>query len=186
MDQIDRGLQLLAVDIDTIRPHPRNVHHGDIPTIATSLTAYGQYKPVIVQTSTGLICAGNHTWKAAKSLNWHRIAALFVDLDDERALKILVMDNRAAAKGTDDDQALAHLLQEFGDLAGTGFTDEELTALLASLDDTGDEDDGEQTDPGADLGPGWGVAVPCRTEDEQEALLLRLTDEGFPARPLNP
>jgi len=184
MDKIAPGLEALAVPIDDITPHPRNVHSGDIPTIADSLDAHGQYKPVIVQRSTGFVCAGNHTWKAARNvLQWDRIAALHLEVDDDQALRILVMDNRSAAKGADDPHALADLLRELGDLAGTGYSPDELTALLASLE-AAEQAPEPGEEPGEDLQQAWGVVIACGTRDEQLALLARLGDEGLNVRAL--
>jgi ParB-like chromosome segregation protein Spo0J len=184
MDKIHAQLEPLAVPIDSLRPHPRNVHQGDIPTIAASMKEYGQFKPIVVQASTGLVCAGNHTWKAAKQiLDWDRIAAVQMDLDDATALKLALMDNRSGALGADDPQALADLLQEFETLDGTGYTPEDLTDLLESLDDT--EQMPEPGDaPTGDLEQAWGVIVTCGTEDEQLEILQRLGDEGLNVRAL--
>jgi len=184
MDKIDPALLTLAVPIDQVRPHPRNVHTGDTLVIADSLERYGQYKPIIVQKSTGLICAGNHTWKAAKNhLKWDDIAALMLDLDDETALRVLLMDNRSAALGTDDQQALADMLQELGELEGTGYTPEDLTKLLEDLasGDTMPEPGDAEVDH---LDQAWGVIVSCGSEGEQLALLDRFAEEGLNVRAL--
>jgi ParB-like chromosome segregation protein Spo0J len=185
MDKIHPDLESCAVPIDSVQPHPRNVHHGNVPKIARSLDKYGQYKTIVVQKSTGHVCAGNHTWKAAKNLlNWDRIAVVQMDLDDATALKLALMDNRSGADGEDDQQALAALLQEFGDdLDGTGYTPEELTELLDSLDDS--EPMPEPGDaPTDDLQQAWGVIVTCGTEEQQLDLLQKLGDEGLNVRAL--
>jgi hypothetical protein len=50
-----------------------NVRQGDIGAISESLKAHGQYRPIVVDKRTNRILAGNHTWKAAKSLGWTQI-----------------------------------------------------------------------------------------------------------------
>ena len=135
---IRKELADLAVPIDSIKPHPRNVRQGDIGAISGSLQQHGQYRPIVVQKSTGLILAGNHTYKAAKALGWKEVAATFVDCDDEQALRILLVDNRANDLATYDDSALSEMLKELLEtdlgLDGTGFDPDDLDDLLTLLD----------------------------------------------------
>jgi len=120
------------ISIDEVTTHPRNVRQGDIGAISQSLQAHGQYRPITYQKSTGHILAGNHTWKAAKSLGWKEIIASAIDCDDEQALRILLADNRSSDLATYDDQELMQLLQE---IASTG------SELLGTLYDGDDLDD---------------------------------------------
>lgn len=136
------------VKIDTLQPHPRNPRIGDVEAIASSLETNGQYRAIVVQLSTSFIVAGNHTWKAAKSLGWATILATFVDVDDEAALRIMAADNRAAELATYDEGELQALLDELAGtdlgLAGTVWTDEDLDKLTkagALEDGIGDADE---------------------------------------------
>ena len=135
---IRKELADLAVPIGSIKPHPRNVRQGDIGAISGSLQQHGQYRPIVVQKATGLILAGNHTYKAAKALGWKQVAATFVDCDDEQALRILLIDNRANDLATYDDNALSEMLKELLEtdlgLDGTGFDPDDLDDLLTLLD----------------------------------------------------
>jgi hypothetical protein len=131
-------LKELATPINKIKPHPRNVRQGDIGAICTSLTEHGQYRPIVVQKKSRHILAGNHTYLAAKSLGWEEIAVTFVDCDDEAALRILLVDNRASSLATYDDHALGDLLQELAvtdrGLTGTGYDADDLDDLLRLLE----------------------------------------------------
>ena len=64
----NESMKSLLVDIDLLTPHPRNVRQGDVGAICESLKAHGQYRAIVFQKSSNQIIAGNHTWKAAKSL----------------------------------------------------------------------------------------------------------------------
>jgi hypothetical protein len=90
-----------------------------------------------VQRSSGHVLAGNHTLKAAKALGWKEIAATFVDCDDDRALRILLADNRTNDLATYDDNALADLLKELAtsDLGfiGSGYDGDDLDRILQDL-----------------------------------------------------
>lgn len=131
---IRKELQHLAVPVAHLTPHPQNVRQGDVGAISESLKHHGQYRPIVVQKSSGHILAGNHTFKAAKALGWKEIACTFVDCDDEQATRILLMDNRANDLASYDDGALAEMLQTLmatdDQLAGTGFEPEDLQELL--------------------------------------------------------
>jgi ParB-like chromosome segregation protein Spo0J len=132
----------LAVPISTLSPYPNNPRRGNVDAIAASLTAHGQYRPILAR-STGVVLAGNHTLAAAQQLGWQEIAAVQIDVDDETATRIVLADNRTADLGTIDDADLLTLLSELADtdaaLVGTGYTLDDLGALLPDF--TPAEDD---------------------------------------------
>jgi ParB-like chromosome segregation protein Spo0J len=134
---IRKELSHLAVDLSDLKPHPENVRQGDVGAITESLKHHGQYRPIVVQKSTGHILAGNHTFKAAKALKWKQIAATYVDCDDEQALRILLMDNRANDLASYDDNALAEMLKALmatdQKLDGTGFDASDLDELVKDV-----------------------------------------------------
>jgi hypothetical protein len=133
-------MEQLTIEIDDVKPHPRNVREGDIGAISESLKANGQYKPIVYQPSTGHILAGNHTWKAAKALGWKTIGATAFDCTDEQALRILIADNRASDLATYNDKELFDVLQELADsvegLQGTLYDGDELDDLAYRLKGT--------------------------------------------------
>ncbi|MBT2400370.1 ParB N-terminal domain-containing protein [Streptomyces sp. ISL-100] len=99
---------------------------GDVPAITKSLTVNGQYKAIVVNrgTHTGRpneILAGNHTYAAAAELGWEHIAATWVDVDDEAAARIVIVDNRSSDLAGYDTALLAEILAELPDLNGTGY-----------------------------------------------------------------
>lgn len=124
--------------VDDIVTHPRNPRRGDLDAITTSLEAHGQYKPIAVQKSSGHILLGNHTYLAACRLGWTQIAAIYLDVDDDQALRILLADNRTSDVGDYDNDELSQLLKELAGtsehLAGTGYSDDDLSDLLAQLE----------------------------------------------------
>ena len=127
-------LRALVVPIDSVELHPRNPRLGDVAAIAASLARFGQLKPIVVQRSTGYVCAGNHLVRAALSLGWTEIAANVEDLDDAEAIAFMLADNRAADLGGYDDTLLAAILAEQqaeDNLAATGYDADDVAALLA-------------------------------------------------------
>lgn len=133
-------LTAFAKDIDTVKPHPDNVRQGDIGALAESLKAHGQYAPIIVQRKTGIIVKGNHTWQAAKSLGWDKIAVVELDLNARQAHELLLIDNRTSDQADYDQAALADLLAKMANatqgLEGTGYTGDDLDDLLAGLQES--------------------------------------------------
>lgn len=118
-----------TVPIDSLIAHPRNARIGKVDLIAESLAAHGQYRPIVAQTSTRYILAGNHTWKAAKSLGWTTIAVTWLDVDDAEADAVLIADNRVSDLAAYDDSALAALLRSLPTLDATGFDRYDLDKL---------------------------------------------------------
>lgn len=139
MTSIPSTLAPLTVPIDSVKPYGDNPREGDVGAICVSLERNGQYRPIVVNKRDGQILAGNHTWKAAVQLGWDGIAATFVDVDEETAKRIVLVDNRSNDLAAYDDSVLAALLEgiveEHGvdGLVGTGFDGDDLDGLLADL-----------------------------------------------------
>lgn len=133
--RIPASLADLAVPIDELAPYHRNPRTGDLDSITESLSTNGQYRPIVVNrgTHTGRaneILAGNHTFKAAKQLGWDTIAVTWLDVDDDAAAKIVIVDNRTSDLAGYDTVLLADILTELPDLQGTGYDQEQLDQLL--------------------------------------------------------
>lgn len=124
------SLDALAVQIDSVHPHPRNPRIGDVDFVMASLSRFGQLRPILVN-GQGEIVAGKHTWQAARELGATHIAAVSVDLDEEETLAYLVVDNAASDRATYDDQGLADVLQELSDKGKIS----DLPQLADDLDD---------------------------------------------------
>jgi hypothetical protein len=136
MTRIAERLATLAIPIASVTPYPGNPREGDIGAISVSLEEFGQLKPIVVQTSTGHIIAGNHLWKAAVALGWDQIAAVMVEIEDRDATRYLVADNRTQELGSYDQEALSSILAELARedaLYATGYDNEDLEHLLADL-----------------------------------------------------
>ena len=131
---LDQDYEL--VPLERLRLHPRNPRKGAVPLIEESIRENGFYGAVIAQKSTGYVLAGNHRLLAAREAGLTELPVFWVDVSDERALKILLADNRTSDVGTYDEEALARLLEEIGaeGLVGTGYSEEDLAELLGTLE----------------------------------------------------
>lgn len=125
------------VPVAELSPHPENPRKGDLSTIIESIKANGWYGALVAQRSTRFVLAGNHRLFAAQALDMQQVPVYWVDVDDATARRIMLADNRAADLATYDDQALADLLAQVqnadGGLAGSGFDDGDLEALMHGL-----------------------------------------------------
>ena len=108
----------LMQPIDGVQPAPYNYNNGDVDVIAKSIEMNGMYRPIYVQSSTGHIIAGNHTWLACKELGAERIPVVRLDVDDTTAKRIMIEDNEAARQAEPDKGLLLTLLREIHDDTG--------------------------------------------------------------------
>lgn len=176
-------LRPLARPIDTFTTWPGNPRRGDLARIAESLAEFGQMSPVVVQASSGHIAAGNHVTRAARDLlGWTHLAFSVVEMDDETARAYVLSDNRLSDLAVYDPAALRALLTELDAadaMAGTGFTRDELNAMM--LDAPSGEaapsgrarggGDGPESEPEAWDGPQPRTVVLRYSATDREALL---------------
>jgi ParB-like chromosome segregation protein Spo0J len=142
------------VSLSKLKPYPNNPRRGDLHVLVESLTTHGQYKPIVVQLSTNLILAGNHTYKAAKQLGWKQIAVTYVDCDDAIAKRIMLADNRMTDLANYDENALLELLEALPDLQGTGFTQndiDELDKIVQGMTKEDSDDKPKESKPKAQM-----------------------------------
>jgi DNA modification methylase len=135
MKTVNEGYE--EVPLNRLKLHPRNVNQGDYGAISESIEANGFFGAVTANKRTGHILAGNHRYKVAKEQHAATIPVIWVDVDKDAELRILLADNRTARLGQDDENALAALLSELAvtdiGLSGTGFDCDDLDAIIGRL-----------------------------------------------------
>ena len=122
--------------------HPDNPRRGNVDEIRSSIRINGFYGALVVQRSTGHILAGNHRFMAAQAEGLDSVPVIYVDASDDDAKAILVGDNRLSDLAENDPELLVALLQAIQSreqgLTGTGYSDDDLAALLAAGMDDGE------------------------------------------------
>jgi hypothetical protein len=157
--------QLLArerVQLAELRAHPRNYRRHperQLAHLVQSLREHGVYRNVVVA-NDGTILAGHGVVEAAAEAGLSEIDVVRIPLppDHPKARKLLAADNELPRLADDDIASLAQLLEEIRDddidgLFGTGYGNDDLTILLASLDELQPPEDGTLDDeerPSAD------------------------------------
>ena len=116
--------------IDLIKIAGINPRQGDVGAITESLKEFGQYRPIVVNKQTMNIVAGNHTWQAAKSLNWTHIAVTYIDVTPMDELKVILIDNRSSDLANYNTNDLRDILATVK-LAGTGFNNADLGDIIS-------------------------------------------------------
>lgn len=165
---------MAQTSIAELKFYPGNARRGDIDLIAESLEKLGQYKPIVVN-ADGTILAGNHTVMAAQRLGWETIDVHRVDVDDDTAKRIVLVDNASNDKSTYDVEDLVNLLTELPTLEATGFTRDEVDDLLDTLDAVEDEIPERPAEP---VPEGFNLLVECENKEEQQRIKARLLAEG--------
>lgn len=171
--QIHPALQQLAVAANRLETYPGNPRRGDVEAIKNSLLRFGQYRPIVARRVGlgGQILAGNHTYLAASELGWKHVAVSWVTVSDDEAVRIVAWDNRASELGRTDEGELAELLQDIPELAGSGYDQGQLDAILLKLAN--------------EAPPVYGVVVDCVDEADQISLLEEFDgQEGIRTRAL--
>lgn len=167
--------RLDTVPLGNLRPYPGNARRGDVGMILESLTASGQFRPLVVREQEDgalVVLAGNHTLQAMAAhgpgpcglvtrhgdeerpcalchgKEWAPTAQVAVyECTDDTARRIVLADNRTSDAGAYDDRALADLLADMdGDFTGTGYTDTDLDDLLQYLEEEDEPEPDEEED----------------------------------------
>ncbi len=151
--------------LSALTDHPDNPRHGDDPAVSGSIEVNGWYGVIIAQLSTGRILAGHTRRRALMAQGVTNAPVLWVDVDEPTARRILLADNRTAELAVWDQDQLAAVLSgvDPAELAGTGFTADDLLFIIAGNESAsrgGDGDQGDEDGDGTGLWPLLTFRVP--------------------------
>lgn len=126
-------------DIKAWKDNPRD-NKKAVKEVAKSIKRFGFASPIIAN-KDGTIIAGHTRYLAALHLGLKTVPVRFLDLDPTEAELLAVADNKIGELADWDDKLLKEILQRnsITDLQGIGFTDDELSAILADNTDYSDE-----------------------------------------------
>lgn len=171
-------LEVKLVQIDDLQLDPNNARRHsskNIDAIANSLKMFGQRKPVVI-TKDNVVVAGNGTLEAAKSIGWKGLHCVTVpdDWDNDTIQAYALADNRTAELATWDSEVLLGQLRELklGDWSMKDLGFKEFDLKTREEIDTSIKEIAER----------YEVVIECEDENEQTALLLRLSEEGLRVR----
>jgi len=185
------------VDIETLRPWPRNYKiHDDNQTglLGQSLGDFGQAKNVVVWRGPGddfdFIVAGHGLVSGAKAKGWNRVEVkrLPSEWSVVQIESYLVADNSLAELSKTDTEKLANILHSIRQenprmLEPTGYDSEKVDAMLRELSGVG-EPGGSGGLPTGNAGESnykeqYGVIVICADESNQREVYETLLADGY-------
>ena len=175
-----RKKKTAAIDYITpdLRPlaDPRNARSHDeanVKSIATSLTTFGQLKPIVVNRRGSVIEAGNGTLAAALSLGWTHLAVVWVEHDRATQTGFAIADNRTAELAEWDDTILDELLAVVQADSPELYDDLLLDHLRTDDAPAPGSPEGDTTVPSCQ------VVVECADSDDQKRVFDRLRKQGY-------
>ena len=146
-------MDVLDLPLGQIIPYARNPRNNAqaIATVAASIREFGWRQPIVVDEAL-VVLAGHTRLEAARKLGL-KTAPVHVakGLSEAQARAFRIMDNRSSENAEWDNDLLnlelADLLEAEFDLGLTGFTEDELNALMNSLEDGTGPQEGEDDIP---------------------------------------
>lgn len=146
-------MDVLDLPLEQIIPYARNPRRNEqaIATVAASIQEFGWRQPIVVDVDH-VVLAGHTRLAAAQQLGLETAPVhVAKGLTASQARAFRIMDNRSGENAEWDDGLLnlelADLLEAEFDLGLTGFSEDELNALMSSLEDDGGPQEGEDDVP---------------------------------------
>lgn len=138
MPDVDPALPVETVPLSSLSPHPRNYRdHPDdqLDQIEASIRSSGFYRNIVIARD-GTILAGHGVALTAERMGLEEVPVVRLDIDPDSptAMRVLISDNEIGKGADSDDRMLTELLRDLANdadgLPGTGYTEEQLAALL--------------------------------------------------------
>jgi ParB-like chromosome segregation protein Spo0J len=169
-------IKVISIDDLTLDPDNARAHNQkNLDAIAKSLQMFGQRKPVVI-TKELVVVAGNGTLEAAKQIGWKGLSCVTVpdDWDTDTIKAYALADNRTAELASWNTEVLLGQLRDL-DSSDWSVTDLGFKGFDLKTRDEIDTDLKE-------IGERFEVVIECDDENDQTALLLRLSQEGLRVR----
>lgn len=136
------------ISIEETIPNPRNPNQHtpqQADVLGNIIQATGWRQPITISKRSGFITKGHGRLMAAQRKGWTQVPADFQEYATEaEEWSDLIADNRLAELSTIDNELLVDLIKEIGDdvpLELTGFSNEDITDLIAALEKAGEAAD---------------------------------------------
>lgn len=131
-------LEIFEVEINSIYTDKKNIKtHGfkSIDSIKKSIVEFGQYMPIVVNKKTNIILVGNGTYQALKELGYKLVKIVYVDLNENDANKLSVLDNRTSELSEIDNNVVEKFFYELDDnlIKITGYSSSEVEEIMNQI-----------------------------------------------------
>ena len=132
-------MDVIDLPLEQIIPYARNPRRNEkaVATVAAFIAEFGWRQPIVVDEHR-VVLAGHTRLEAARQLGLDTVAVhIAKGLSEHQVRAFRIMDNRSSENAEWDDELLGlelgDLLEGDYDLELTGFTDDELAALMNAL-----------------------------------------------------
>ena len=136
-------MNIETINVNELKEHPRNYkQHPEqqLEHIIKSIEEHGFYRNIVIA-KDNTILAGHGVALACKSMGKQKVPVIRLDIDSDstQALKVLTSDNEIGNLAMVDDRQLSEVLKDIldddFDLTGTGFNEDQLSALIYTTRD---------------------------------------------------
>ena len=121
---LDKGKGQKKVPTEFIKPNPRNprkvFHDSDLEDLTNSIREKGIIQPILVRANSNTpdlyeLIAGERRWRAAQKAGLHDVPVIVVDVSDQEALEIAIIENvqRADLDPIEEAAGYEQLIAEF-------------------------------------------------------------------------
>ena len=129
--------QVALGDLQPDPANPRRISAAELEALTRSIQQFGFVDPVLARREDRRVIGGHQRLVAARRLGLTTVPVVFLDLSEEQARLLNLALNRIS--GDWDEELLARLLADLEatthvDVTVTGFSDDEISMLLQSLD----------------------------------------------------
>jgi ParB/RepB/Spo0J family partition protein len=133
------AIERLTMAVDQLVENPRNPRkhpQEQIDRLVASYKRFGQTKPILVRKADRVIIAGHGMLRAMKQAGAAQVDVLAWETDQATADQYMLADNRHGELSSPDTDRVAAILREIdkADYMAVGFSDDEVSKLLADLD----------------------------------------------------
>src|SRR5260370_3975045 len=122
---LEQGRNQRRVPIERLRPNPRNPRRNyaetEVAELAASMRERGIIQPIVVRPVHGAadsyeIIAGERRWRAAQRAGMHVVPIVPLDVSDDEALQLAIIENvqRADLNPLEEAAGYQSLASEFG------------------------------------------------------------------------
>lgn len=145
-EEILKSNQVIKLKLSDITPDPKNSRVHDvhnIQMIKKSLQKFGQYRPFVVSTKDMHIYVGNGMYQAMlliakqndQNLQDIQVNCVLLQLTQDEANALSILDNKSTDSSYFDNQALANLFKQMDEtnIQLTGFSNQEVSKILESF-----------------------------------------------------